>query len=324
MYRVYINNEDLTDYVGEVSWSDSLETLATELSFKLATSRRDSNFKRVQDITLGATFQLLGRDGVVVEGIIVSEEVGELTTSFLVYDLAWYLNKSTVIKQFKKVTGKEAIERLCEELGIPVEIEGLGTLIDKIYKDKKVSDVIRDIIAQEEKHSKVNYYLAFEEGKLKIQPFKKVVVNGEFELSQGNFIDVNSNVGEVSLSRSIKDLKNSILVTSGDKEAIRVEGKAQDLASIEKYGKLQEVITLEEEQFGKANIVANNELKKLNRIAEDFNIKVLGDDKLKSGKVIELDIPLYRLKGDYLIKQSSHTVNGGIHTANLVLEAYYE
>lgn len=87
---------------------------------------------------------------------------------------------------------------------------------------------------------------------------------------------------------------------------------------------LQEVVTLDEKEFKKANLVAKNELKKLNKITEDFSIDVLGDDKVKSGRVIDIDLPLFNLKGEYLIKESSHTVQNGIHRINLKLEVFME
>lgn len=143
-------------------------------------------------------------------------------------------------------------------------------------------------------------------------------------MHKNTFIDVAKNIGEVSLSRSIVDMKNSILVITQNKKAVRTVGKEQDSESIKKYGMLQEVVTLDEKEHKKAKLVAKNELKKLNKITEDFSIDVLGDDKVKSGRVIDIDIPLFNLKGEYLIKESSHSVQNGIHRINLKLEVFNE
>ena len=145
---------------------------------------------------------------------------------------------------------------------------------------------------------------------------------GTFEIQKDKFININENIGGVSLSKSIVDMKNSVLVVTENKGAIRTIGEEQDSKSIEKYGKLQEVVTLDEKEFSKANLVAKNELKKLNRITEDFSIDALGDDNVKSGRVIDIDLPLFNLKGEYLIKESNHTISNHIHKISLKLEVY--
>ena len=238
--------------------------------------------------------------------------------------MAWYLNKSTVIKQFKKMVGNDCIKSLCSEIGIKVEVSGLDTKIDKIYKDKTISDIIYDIIEQCSQFNSKKFFIEYDKGTLKVGHFKKIKVTGQYEMHKNAFIDVAKNIGEVSLSRSIVDMKNSILVITQNKKAVRTVGKEQDNESIKKYGMLQEVVTLDEKEHKKAKLVAKNELKKLNKITEDFSIDMLGDDKVKSGRVIDIDIPLFNLKGEYLIKESSHSVQNGIHRANLRLEVFKE
>lgn len=321
-YRFLIDGNDVTDFIGSVSWRDSLDTLGSQLSFTLATSRRDRRFSSVWDYTLGSKAQIINVEGSLLDTVITEESIGERTTDFTAYDMAWYLNKSTVVRQFKKMQGNECVKALCKDLEIPVEVKGLDAIIDKIYRDMTVAEVIQDIIGQCSKHSPKDFFLEFYLGKLVIRPFEKIEVKGSFEAYPGTFYDVASNAGSISLSRSIEDLKNSVLVVTGDKQAVRVEGKAEDEESIEKFGKVQEVIELDEKDYGKANLVAKNELKKLNVVAENFSIRVLGDDKVRSGRVIKLDLPLYGLSGDYLIKEANHTLDGGIHMTDLVLEAY--
>ena len=232
------------------------------------------------------------------------------------------MNKSTVIKQFKKMIGNDCVKSLCKEIGIDVEVSGLDTKIDKIYKDKAVSEVIKDIIEQCSQFNSKKFFIEFDKNKLIVSPYKKIKVFGTFEIQKDKFININENIGGVSLSKSIVDMKNSVLVITENKGAIRTIGEEQDSKSIEKYGKLQEVVTLDEKEFSKANLVAKNELKKLNRITEDFSIDVLGDDNVKSGRVIDIDLPLFNLKGEYLIKESNHTISNHIHKISLKLEVY--
>lgn len=323
MYKVIIKDKDVTDIIGNLTWRDTVDTLGVEVDFELPINRYDKKFEFLYDITLGDPIQILNAKGeVLVQAIIVSETPNGKITSFTAYDMAWYLNKSTVIKQFKKMIGNDCVKSLCKEIGIDVEVSGLDTKIDKIYKDKAVSEVIKDIIEQCSQFNSKKFFIEFNNGTLKVMPYQKIKVFGTFEIQKDKFININENIGGVSLSKSIVDMKNSVLVVTENKGAIRTIGEEQDSKSIEKYGKLQEVVTLDEKEFSKANLVAKNELKKLNRITEDFSIDVLGDDNVKSGRVIDIDLPLFNLKGEYLIKESNHTISNHIHKISLKLEVY--
>ena len=323
MYKVIIKDKDVTDIIGNLTWRDTVDTLGVEVDFELPINRYDKKFEFLYDITLGNPIQILNAKGeVLVQAIIVSETPNGKITSFTAYDMAWYLNKSTVIKQFKKMIGNDCVKSLCKEIGIKVEVSGLDTKIDKIYKDKSISEVIKDIIEQCSQFNSKKFFIEFNNGTLKVMPYQKIKVFGTFEMQKDKFININENIGGVSLSKSIVDMKNSVLVITENKGAIRTIGEEQDSKSIEKYGKLQEVVTLDEKEFSKANLVAKNELKKLNKITEDFSIDVLGDDNVKSGRVIDIDLPLFNLKGEYLIKESNHTISNHIHKINLKLEVY--
>ena len=323
MYKVIIKDKDIGDIIGNLTWRDTVDTLGVEVDFELPINRYDKKFEFLYDITLGDPIQILNAKGeVLVQAIIVSETPNGKITSFTAYDMAWYLNKSTVIKQFKKMIGNDCVKSLCKEIGIDVEVSGLDTKIDKIYKDKAVSEVIKDIIEQCSQFNSKKFFIEFDKNKLIVSPYKKIKVFGTYEMQKDKFININENIGGVSLSKSIVDMKNSVLVITENKGAIRTIGEEQDSKSIEKYGKLQEVVTLDEKEFSKANLVAKNELKKLNKITEDFSIDVLGDDNVKSGRVIDIDLPLFNLKGEYLIKESNHTISNHIHKISLKLEVY--
>ena len=325
MYKIYIKDIDVTSYIGNLTWRDSIDTLGVEVSFDLVQNKFDKNMAFLYDITLGDSIQIINKNGeTLIQAIIVSESPNGKITSFTAYDMACYLNKSTLIRQFKKMIGNDCVKSLCEEIGIDVEVKGLDTKIDKIYKDKTVSDIIYDIIEQCSQFNSKKFFIEFENNILKIRPFEKIKVVGQYEIHKNNFIDVAQNIGSVSLTRSIIDMKNSVLVTTENKKAVRTVGKEQDTESIEKYGLLQEVISLDEKEFNKASLVAKNELKKLNKISEDLSIDILGDDKVKSGRIIDINLPLFNLYGEYLIKESNHTLDNGIHKISLSLEAYNE
>ena len=323
MYKVIVKNKDVSEIIGNLTWRDTVDTLGVEVEFDLPVNKYDEKFEFLYDITLGDTIQILNNKGeTLIQAIIVTETPNGKITSFIGYDMAWYLNKSTVIKQFKKMIGNDCVKSLCKEIGIKVELTGLDTKIDKIYKDKTISDVIKDIIEQCSQFNSKRFFIEYDNGVLKISPYRKIKVVGQYEIEKDKYINISNNIGSVSLTKSIVDMKNSVLVVTENKGAVRTIGEEQDTKSIEKYGKLQQVVTLDEKEFKRANLVAKNELKKLNKITEDFSIDVLGDDKVKSGRVIDIDLPLFNLKGEYLIKESNHSISNNIHRINLKLEGY--
>ena len=175
MYKVIIKDKDVSDIIGNLTWRDTVDTLGVEVDFELPINRYDKKFEFLYDITLGDPIQILNAKGeVLVQAIIVSETPNGKITSFTAYDMAWYLNKSTVIKQFKKMIGNDCVKSLCKEIGINVEVTGLDTKIDKIYKDKGVSDVIKDIIEQCSQFNSKKFFIEFNNGTLKVMPYQKI------------------------------------------------------------------------------------------------------------------------------------------------------
>lgn len=103
MYKIIVKDKDITAYTANLNWRDSVDTLGAELNFDVAVNRYDKNFSFLWDITLGDSVQLINSKGEsLLQAIIVSENLNGKTTNFVAYDMAWYLNKSTVIRQFKK------------------------------------------------------------------------------------------------------------------------------------------------------------------------------------------------------------------------------
>ena len=103
MYKIIVKDKDITAYTANLNWRDSVDMLGAELNFDVAVNRHDENFSFLRDITLGDSVQLINNKGEsLLQAIIVSENLNEKTTNFVAYDMAWYLNKSTVIRQFKK------------------------------------------------------------------------------------------------------------------------------------------------------------------------------------------------------------------------------
>ena len=116
-------------------------------------------------------------------------------------------------------------------------------------------------------------------------------------------------------------MRNSILISSGDEKSNRIIAKAADESNISKFGLLQEVESVDDKEMGDAQNIANNRLKELNRVGENISVgPLLGDDNVRSGRILEIDNDMYKLKGQYLVKDCTHNYHNRIHTMGITIE----
>ena len=102
MYKVIVKNKDVSEIIGNLTWRDTVDTLGVEVEFDLPVNKYDEKFEFLYDITLGDTIQILNNKGeTLIQAIIVTETPNGKITSFIGYDMAWYLNKSTVINRIR-------------------------------------------------------------------------------------------------------------------------------------------------------------------------------------------------------------------------------
>lgn len=301
---------DVSPYVGQIHWSDSIDTLGSQLSFKYSGI----------NLNLGDFFKLEYEDNEVIQGIATDYDKSYMTEGLIIHDFAWYLNKSEEIIQFNQMSSKKAIEKLLSKYD--VSIGGLHIkeiIISKIYKDKKVSEIIKDILKQVKDLTGESYRLEMRNNKLYIEKLEKEVLNLTFKPA--------SNLSEVLLfdaigkdfnyKASIQELKNSILIVSDEEKSMRILSKSEDVESIKKYGLLQQVESIENANVSKAKKVAMEKLKASNSKDIDCSLTVPGNISLKSGRYVKIDNEY--LSGTFLIKSTRHTFNKGIYKTGLVL-----
>ena len=115
-------------------------------------------------------------------------------------------------------------------------------------------------------------------------------------------------------------MRNSILITSDDEKSSKINATAKDTQNISKYGLLQEVMNVDKKNNSQAKQIANNKLKELNRVQQDISFNLLGNDELRSGRILTIENALFNLSGKYLIKSSNHTYVNYIHKCSVTLE----
>lgn len=316
LYNVLDNTQtNITPMVGNIQWRSSINELGEQLDFEIAFN--DDRYFPINPVDLGSMIRLENEEEI-FRGIAISEQRnGRNAIAYTCFDYAYYLNKSREIYQFNKISGEKAIKTILQDFNISTgNIAPITTVIDKIYNDKPVSDIIRDIIDVAEKEKGIKYRMEMRQGKLYIEKQEDLVIKATFKLAENiQPYDITSSISNPSRRRTIENMKNSIKIISDDK--VLAENKDDDL--INKYGILQEISSIDQKDIAKAKNIAQNMLKDLGKIFEENSLEMIGNDKVRAGRIIEIEEPVTGMKGQYLIKDVTHTIKNGVHRMQIGL-----
>ena len=303
---------DITKIVGGLTWKDNVDTLGMELSFdRIFTAGVEIDV----DIVVGDKLFLMNNNSEVWRGIVTDEGFsGKFGRSFTCYDYAFYLNKNEIVIQFNGVRADTAIKQLCSKVGVPIgSITAITTSIKKIYKDATPSDIIKDILDQAQKELGTKYRMEMRAGKLYIENYVNLIVKATYQpaFNLASYDSLKS--AQISGSRSIADMKNSIKIVSTEEDSSAVLAEASDSTSINKYGLLQAIESIDKADSAKARNQANNLLAELNRIMENFTLEMMGSDLVRAGRVMYIEEADVNLAGYYLVKECQHQYFNGSH-----------
>ncbi|MGE4272056.1 MAG: hypothetical protein AB7E31_04200 [Desulfitobacterium sp.] len=310
MWRLYVNyivgqgNVPLVDILGKcnnLSWGSDADTLATTLAF-------DSLY----DLAEGRTHVVLKKDSAIVfMGVIVSKTNQAMKSSYTAMDYAFYLNKNKLVIQFNNTPAKQAIKDLCKKFDIKTDIANLTTPINAIYKDSSISDIILDILSQCQNELGEKYIMEMQGDTLYIAKLTDLKLNCKLLIGR-----------DYSVSRSMEDLKNRIIITSNSEDA-RVIADVQDTESISTFGQLAEVIQVEDKDIAQAKNIAQNNLALLNRTKKELTLSTVaidGGEIVKAKRMIQINLGKYGINGWYKIKAAEHKLANSQHSIGITID----
>lgn len=316
LYCITNNRQyDITAIVGNLSWKSSIDQLGVQLDIDNAFN--DDRYFPLNPVDMGSMLVLFGSDEI-FRGIAVTEQRnGRGAIQYTAFDPAFYLNQSKAVYQFNSLAANLAITKILNDFGVPIgTIAAMPTRITKIYSGNGVADIVKDIISQVQGATGVKHRMEMRAGKLYIERQQDLIIKPTFTLAVNlASVPATAAISNPQRKRSIENMKNHIVITSNDK----VVAEVKDDALIKKYGQLQEVQSLDQDQAGSARVVAANLLKDLGKILEENSIELPGNDEVRAGRLIPITEPVTGMSGNYLIKDVTHTVKGGIHTMSLSL-----
>ncbi len=311
----------VTSLIGAVSRKTSLDLLGEEFSFaqQRSLSVHDSKVK----IEVGDGLLMKNGDDEIFRGIIVDEgENGIFQYQFVAFDYAFYLNKSTTTIQFRGIACDQAVKALCRKFGVPIGfITPIKARIKFIYMDKPISEIIKDLLQKATDELGIKYRIEMRSGKLYIEQYTELVVKATFKPAPNIAeVDVTKLIGNYSRSRSISDMVNSIVITSGNEKNYRIAATAKDDDNIKRYGLIEQIFNFSDKDDAQLRNIAKNKLTELNNIIEKNDVQLLGDDRVRAGRILRIDDKITGFSNYYSVTSCTHTYNKGIHLMQLSLE----
>lgn len=309
--KTLLINGEILEHTSSLEWSDDLDTVANTISFTTDTQ-----------IAIGSKFVLMDKSTAVLSGIISEYTQNEPNKfQYSGYDFGFYLNKNAVLKQFNGMAISDAFTKLCNDFSIPVgQIPTMSATVKKIYKNVILSEVFKEFLdLNKSKTGQDYYYFTCADGKFNI---KKYELNEDLQGYIGEAFSIIStdSLTSPSISVSMEDLKNKIIVTDNANDKISKQISLSDSASISQYGLLQHVEQVDTDINNDFNAVARSKLAELNQLKTTIDITMLGDWNMHKGVVMPIEDYNLSLSGDYLIKSSRHSITGNkeVVSCNLI------
>lgn len=309
--NIYADGINITSAVGNLSWQNTIAELATTMNFEIAKS--EAQHTNIYLPHEGSIIQMYTNDEI-FRGIVLAVDDGSKTSNkYTICDFGWYLNKSKETYQFNAMPAHKAIRKVCSDFNIEIDsIPELSTKITKIYFDKTISEILKDIL----EICGGGYNLDVTPKGLRIYKIGSIYAYPEFRLSPNTQLIYSPLLrGNTSHSVSIEDMKNSVKVITEKDGNYSVKATLKDNSLISKYGLLQEVVKIDSEKEN-SNNVARQKLSELSKIKETFSFEIIEavDSYTRAGYLIAVD------GLNYIIEGSGHSIKNGIHYVKLDLQ----
>lgn len=300
--------DERIDNFGALTWSDDIETYTTIVKF---------NSQIPLDV--GRQFVLNNGNNQLLRCVITDVDFDrDLIYQYTAYDFGFYLGKNEVTIQLQGAI-ENAIRRLLASVNIPIgTIEGVRGTVNKVYRKQTVQVVLSDLLTLATGQTGINYTVDCRNGSVNIRPY---VLLQDILGDLSNNIQINSadNLGNVKVATSMQEMKNQILVYTGDNENSRLQTLQQDNENINRFGLLQEIIEPGENETN-YSVIAQNRLREKNRITTKLDVQMLGDDRIQKGVLIPIRDNRVNINGIFVVRSSEHKVDNRVHTVDCNLE----
>lgn len=282
---------------GSISWGKTIDEFAQKLSFEIYAYKLEG--MPVNPVKLGSIIEIQS-EKVEFSGIVISNDESKGSISYSAVDFTFYFTQNEEIYQFQKVKASSCIESIILSMDAPIGIiDKIDVEIDKIYFNSSAGGVIKDIIKIIEAKKGIKFHFYFRGGKFHFRREMDSISTFEVDFFNKKY-NATYLSKDVSVSRSIENLKNSIKVVIKNNETEYKSIESKDQKNIDKYGLLQKVEVIEADNPNDSKSIADNLLKKRNLVEKKVKIVIPWVENLYDGDNIIIKNSL--IEGLYTIK----------------------
>lgn len=300
------NQIDISAFCGNVTRADNIDSLGVELNFDYLNNHVYDGYTTFTALRTGNTIILYDDNKQLFQGQIITLSRNSVSQySVKCFDNAFYLNKNEAIIQFTDLDVKSCIEKLCQQEYIPCKIDcEINTKVTKIYNGDTIANIIDDLLKQATDDTGLKYRREYNYGSLYVNEMNNLKM-----IWQSKPL-----VSELSYDESIDNLANRVVVVSSSEKNTTVYAEAKNEESIKLYGQYTHYEKVDDKKKYKAQEIANTKLKELSKTFEKATLTLLGDNYIRSGRIIKFEQPEIGLYGEYLVQHCTHNYSGSLHT----------
>lgn len=303
---------DITNIIkNDMKLKKSINEFAWVLDFSITKNKDFFN------IDIGDVMVVKHQTQEIFSGIVLS---GNTTTlSFKAIDYTFYFAQNKEIYQFENVESSIVVQKIIESLGGKIgEIEATNTMVDTFYFNKTLGDIIKEIINNIKGLENQDFRFFYKNGTFnfkrseKNKYLRKEYTPKDYLKSILNDYTFNAltYIEEPLKNRSMEKLRNSIKVYKNKGNEYTQLGEAKDSDSIKKYGIIQDIISVKENEINTAKARAGNILKDKNKITEKISVKIpVLSEFLYPGELLKLKYTDYDIDGVYEVESISYTID---------------
>lgn len=310
MMKVIVIQEDkqidISTFSGNVTLADNIDSLGRELNFDFLNNHVYDSYTQFTALRTGNTIILYDADEMIFQGQIITLSRNSISQySVKCFDNAFYLNKNQTKIQFTNLSVKQAIQKLCGQEYIPCKVDcDIPTKVTKIYNGETISNIIDDLLKQATNDTGLKYRREYNYGSLYVNAMNNLKMIWKSKPLVSDF----------SYDESIDNLANRVVVISSSEKNKTVYAEAKNEQSIKMYGRYTHYEKVDDKKKAKAQKIADTKLKELSKTFEKATVTLLGDNYIRSGRIIQFEQPEIGLYGQYLVNHCTHNYNGSLHT----------
>lgn len=299
---------NITNVVGTVTWSGSVEQAAREATITILNAPNDKNIKALKlNIAVGDVIALYEETIIFYGEVQTSEKKAEIgTITYKARDLMDHLLRINHKQNFKNKTAEAITKEICKKYGITTgTIAATKKTIKKIIiDDSSLYDIIMIAYTKAAK-STGKKYMAYMKG-------KKLCVKVKGTVISKYTLDEYKNLVSASYEETIENMVDQVKIYTNKGKQVDVVKNAKH---IKRYGKYQSIYIKEK------GINAHNAAKKmLNGIEKKVDVEVInGNIKCVAGDGVKVHDAATGLNGLFWISSDTHTWEGGQHKMSLEL-----